>query len=432
MDRVNFNEKTAGEEMHLWASDLFPLNRSLTGHGTDETLGYLKSLVPALEIKSIPTGSQVFDWVVPRVWNIQEGFIKNFQGEKLIDFSNSNLHIMGYSTAVHAVMNRDELAEHVYVLPEQSNAIPYVTSYYKDAWGFCMTSDQWEDFGDGPFEVFIDSEKVDGNLNYAEILIPGTSNQEVLFSTYVCHPSMANNELSGPVVLVKLIQNILNMPDRQYSYRAVFLPETIGSLVFLSKNLHQLKRNLVAGWVLTCLGDDERFSFIPSRLGNSYADKITLELLNSKYADFKKFTWLDRGSDERQYCAPGIDLPVCSVTKSKYGEYAQYHTSLDDLSFITPNGLEQSLNFYKEIVEILEENSTPKILTLGEPQLGKRNLYPDTSTKNNKSTENLMNVISYLDGQHNLSEIAHLCAIQKAEVDEIINILRANHLISET
>ena len=421
---------TAGNEMYEWATDLFPFNRSLTGEGTLKTLKYLKNVLPNLEIKSIASGSQVFDWVVPNCWNIGQGYIKDLNGNTLIDFQNNNLHVIGYSTPVCGIFTKEELSKQVHVLPEQPTAIPYVTSYYMDNWGFCMSLNQWENLGDGPFEILIESKKEIGELNYAEIVIPGASAQEILFSTYVCHPSMANNELSGPVVLAKLMQELQKRPRRHYTYRAIFVPETIGSLVFLSRNLKQLKSNLIAGWVMTCLGDTGQFSYIPSRLGNSYADKITLELLNSQANPFTEYSWLDRGSDERQFCAPGVDLPVCSVTKTKYGEYAEYHTSLDNLDFISPIGLSQSLEFYLKVIDLLENNRTPRIKTLGEPQLGKRNLYPNISVKNNQSVRELLNIISYLDGQHNLVEIAKKLSITKEEVSSSIKNLENSDLIS--
>jgi aminopeptidase-like protein len=426
------SENTAlasGNVMYGWAKDLFPINRSLTGEGTLETLNYLKNLMPNLEIKSVSSGTQVFDWVVPDSWNITQGYIKDLHGNSLIDFQNNNLHVMGYSTPVSGIFTKKELSKQVHYLPEQPTAIPYVTSYYVDNWGFCMSLNQWENLGDGPFEILIESKKEIGELNYAEVVIPGTSTQEILFSTYVCHPSMANNELSGPVVLTKLIQELQKLPSRHYTYRAIFVPETIGSLVFLSRNLDHLKVNLIAGWVMTCLGDDGKLSYIPSRLGNTYADRITLELLHSQEDAFIEYSWLDRGSDERQFCAPGVDLPVCSITKTKYGEYPEYHTSLDNLDFISPLGLSQSLKFYLEIIELLEENRTPRIKTKGEPQLGKRNLYPNTSVKNKQRTGELLDIISYLDGQHNLVQIAKKLNITKEEVLSVIKTLESNNLI---
>ena len=425
-----YSMNVAGEEMHKWATDLFPLNRSLTGTGTEKTLGYLKKLLPDLEIKSINSGEKVFDWVVPQVWNIEKAYIKSIQGETLIDFDNSNLHVMGYSTPISGVITKEELSKHVHTLPEQPTAIPYVTSYYKNDWAFCMSMNQWESLGDGPFEILIDSKLESGQLIYGEIYFPGKIDQEILFSSYVCHPSMANNELSGPVVLTKLMQEIRNLPSRQYSYRAIFVPETIGSIIFLCRNLDYLKRNLIAGWVLTCLGDAGEFSYIPSRLGNTYADKITLENFGDLQEPFKEYSWLDRGSDERQFCAPGVDLPVCSVTKTKYGEYPEYHTSLDDLNFICPEGLSKSLDMFLQIVQLLERNKTPKINTLGEPQLGKRDLYPNTSIKSNTDIREFMNVISFLDGNHNLKEIAKKLSISEAEVLRIVEILDSHELIN--
>ena len=419
-----------GQEMYSWATDLFPINRSLTGQGTAQTLAYIKRLLPDLEIKSIASGEEVFDWVVPKVWNIERAHIKNFEGETLIDFSHSNLHVMGYSSPINSVISKEELSKHVYMLPDQPTAIPYVTSYYKEDWAFCMSMHQWESLGDGPFEILIESRFESGELIYGEIYLPGKTDQEILFSSYVCHPSMANNELSGPVVLTKLMQEIEKNRERHYSYRAVFLPETIGAIVFLSRNLEQLKKDLIAGWVLTCLGDSGQFSYIPSRLGNTYADNITLENFRETGEPFKKYTWQDRGSDERQFCAPGVDLPVCSVTKTKYGEYAQYHTSLDDLSFISPEGLSESLEFFLQVVQSLERNRTPRINTLGEPQLGKRGLYPNTSTlKSNSSIRDFMNVISFLDGRKNLKEIAKILSIADAEVLRIVETLEEHKLL---
>jgi aminopeptidase-like protein len=418
-----------GEEMYTWATDLFPLNRSLTGEGTHQTLKYIKNLLPDLEIKSIDSDEQVFDWIVPRVWSISAAYIKNVQGEILIDFNNSNLHVMGYSTPVSGLMTKEELSNHVYMLPDQPSAIPYVTSYYKEHWAFCMSLYQWESLGEGPFEILIDSKLDNGKMNYGEIYLPGKTEQEILFSSYVCHPSMANNELSGPVVLTKLMQEIKKDTNRHYSYRAILVPETIGSIVFLSRNLDQQKRDLVAGWVLTCLGDSGQFSYIPSRAGNTYADRVTLENFRQLGESFKEYTWLDRGSDERQFCAPGVDLPVCSVTKTKYGEYPEYHTSLDNLSVITSEALSKSLQFFLKLVELLEKNRTPKIATLGEPQLGKRNLYPNTSIKSNSNIRELMNVISFLDGRLNLKEIAERLQIPEADVLRIIEILEEHNLI---
>jgi aminopeptidase-like protein len=418
-----------GRELHKWASELFPLNRSLTGEGTLHTLHYLKDLLPDLEIKSIESNSKVFDWTVPKEWNIRAGFIKNENGKILIDLKNNNLHVMSYSVSVNSRFTREQLAKNVHFLENQPDAIPYVTSYYKDAWAFCMTYNQWINLGDGPFEVVIDSEKINGFLNYAELYVPGKSEQEFLFSTYICHPSMANNELSGPVIQTKLLQKILENQDNKYSYRGVFIPETIGSLVYISKNLDSLRRNLIAGWVLTCLGDSGEFSYIPSRNGNTYADRITLDCFKQTNVPYKHYSWLDRGSDERQYCAPGIDLPVCSVTKTKYGEYNEYHTSLDDLNFISPEGLGQSLKFFENLYQTLEKNTTPRIKTLGEPQLGKRNLYPNTSIKGRMGSSDLTNIISYLDGQHNLSEISRICSLSTDFVTETIEILRKNDLV---
>jgi aminopeptidase-like protein len=430
MKKMTKSHHTLGEEMHSWATELFPLNRSLTGDGTIKTFEFFAKKLENFEFINTPSGTEVFDWTVPKVWNMRSGYIKNLAGDTLVDFGVNNLHVVGYSEPVHGFFTKDELREHIFFLVEQPSAIPYVTSYYRDMWGFCLKFEEWENLGEGPFEVIIDAEKIDGDLVYGETFLAGESSQEILFSTYVCHPSMANNELSGPVVLTKLMQYLSTLKDRHYSYRAVFLPETIGALVFLNKNLERLKQNLVAGWVMTCLGDGGNLSYIPSRLGNTYADRITLKTLSDHGKLFKKYSWLDRGSDERQYCAPGIDLPVCSVTKTKYGEYAEYHTSLDNLEYISPEGLEDSLEFYVQLIENLEANRTPKIRTIGEPHLSKYQLYRSTSIKYANNEDNLLNVISYLDGQHNMQEISQLCKIGEQDVLEEVEKLRVNDLLS--
>ena len=427
-----------GFEMHNWCKELFPLNRSLTGDGTLDTLKYFKKLLTDFEIKSFTSGEAVFDWTIPKVWNVKSAHIQDRDGNKLIDFKNSNLHLVGYSTSVDQILSKSELLKHIYFIESKPLAIPYVTSYYKENWGFCLSKLQWESIGPGPFRVLIDSSLEDGKLNYGEIFIPGKSRQEILLSTYICHPSLANDNLSGPVVLTKLLQQILKIPERHYSYRAVFLPETIGSLAFLSRNLEHLKNSVVAGWVLTCLGDEGQFSYIPSRSGLTYADKVTLKLLETRNVDFQRYSWLDRGSDERQYCWPGIDLPVCSITKSKYGEFPEYHNSLDNLEFVTPLGLSQSLNFYSEIVRILEENRTPRAATQGEPQLSRRGLYPTTSNlhvpavpqpEQLASSRDIINILSYLDGQHNLSEISTKCNLNPLLVESVVNNLEALGLV---
>jgi aminopeptidase-like protein len=402
-------DTAVGPKMHGWASALFPIARSLTGPGIRETLEYLKDLLPALEIQSIASGSSVFDWTVPDEWTIHSGYIEDEVGQKIIDFANNNLHVVGYSEPVDQWLDLEVLDEHLYSLPDQPNAIPYVTSYYQRRWGFCLSHNMRERLKPGRYRAVIDSELKPGVLNYGELLIPGKSDEEVFISTYVCHPSMANNELSGPVVTTAIAQWIQALPERRYTYRIVFIPETIGSLVYLSRHLDHLKQHVIAGFNVTCIGDDRAYSYLPSRAGDTLSDQAAKHVLQHIDPQFVSYSWLDRGSDERQYCAPGVDLPIATIMRSKYGEYPEYHTSLDDLNLVTPTGLKGGYLALKLALEVIEQNVFPKITVLGEPQLGKRGLYPNISKKRlSGGTQTLMNLLTYCDGKRTLLEIADL------------------------
>ena len=403
------NKKNIGQIMHNWASDLFPICRSITGEGVRQTLSYINKLLPGLKTYEVASGTKAFDWIVPDEWNIRNAFIENESGQQIVDFQNNNLHVMGYSEPVDKWMSLDELKSHLYSLPDQPNAIPYITSYYEKRWGFCLSHEQLESLKLGNYHVMIDSDLEPGVLNYSELIIPGESEKEILLSTYICHPSMANNELSGPVVTTALAQWLTSLDYRRYTYRIVFIPETIGSIVYLSKHLEHLKKHVIAGFNITCIGDDHCYSYLPSRDGNTLSDKAALHVLKHTDPEFKRYTWLDRGSDERQYCAPGVDLPIATIMRSKYGEYPEYHTSQDDLNLVTPSGLEGGYTALKKTIEIIENNVYPMTKVLGEPQLGKRELYPNLSTKKlREDVRTMMNFISYCDGQHSMLEIAKL------------------------
>jgi aminopeptidase-like protein len=400
--------ETDGNQMHLWAKELFPVCRSITGQGVRQTLRFIKNIIPELKIYKIKTGTKVFDWTIPDEWTIRDAFVEDDSGNKIIDFSNSNLHVLNYSEPVNKWVELDELEPHLYSLPKQPDAIPYVTSYYQRNWGFCLTENQRKLLKPGQYHAVVDSELKPGVLNYGELIIPGETEREIFISTYICHPSMANNELSGPVVTTAIAQWLSSLKKRHYTYRIIFIPETIGSIVYLSRNMDYLKKNVVAGFNITCVGDDRCFSFLPSRDGKTLSDKVALHVL--KYADpqFKRYTWLDRGSDERQYCAPGIDLPVVNMMRSKHGTYPEYHTSLDDLSFVTASGLEGGFRIHQNAIKILEKNTIVKNTVLGEPQLGKRGLRPNIGEKDNLyKFKTLMDVLSYSDGKMTILEIAN-------------------------
>ncbi|NQY86535.1 MAG: DUF4910 domain-containing protein [Colwellia sp.] len=395
--------------MYKWAKDLFPICRSLTGQGVRDTLAYLQKLIPELTIESINSGEQVFDWQVPDEWNIKQAYIENETGKRVVDFSDSNLHVMGYSAPVDLVLPLEELQQHLYSLPNQPDAIPYVTSYYQRRWGFCLTEKQRKSLKPGNYTVKIESTLTQGVLNYGELILPGETEKEILLSTYICHPSLANNELSGPIVTTALVQWISSLVNRKFTYRIVFLPETIGSICYLSRHIKKMQANIVAGFVITCIGDNNDYSYLPSRGEHSLADKVALHALENSVESFTKYNFLQRGSDERQYCAPGVDLPVCSVMRTKYGEYPEYHTSLDNLELISPAGLQGGFNILQQCILLLENNHKYEVTVLCEPQLGKRGLYPTLSSMNEDYTDirTMMNFITYCDGNHDLVDIAN-------------------------
>ncbi|MBK8508690.1 MAG: DUF4910 domain-containing protein [Candidatus Competibacteraceae bacterium] len=410
--------------------ELFPICRSITGNGVRETLNIIKSHIP-LNIVEVPSGTKVFDWTVPPEWNIKDAYILDEKGKKLIDFKRNNLHVVGYSVPVNQKITLDELQEHLYSLEEQPNAIPYITSYYKENWGFCLTHAQRSNLHQASYHVVIDSEIKNGSLTYGELIIPGQTKQEVFLSTYVCHPSMANNELSGPVVTLALAKWLLSEP-RHYSYRIVFIPETIGSITYLSKNLHDMKQHIIAGFNVTCVGDERQYSFLPSRNGQSLADRVALNILKFSHPDFSTYSFLERGSDERQYCSPGIDLPVVSVMRSKYGTYPEYHTSLDNLDLVTPNGLQGGYAVLKNCLELLEKNNIYRTTCLGEPQLGKRGLYPCIGTKNlTKTFKIILDFLAYADGEHDLIQISDLLQVPVSDLYDVVINLKSAKLITE-
>jgi len=418
--------------LHSWATDLFPICRSITGPGVRETLKYIQNILPELEIHSVPSGTQAFDWTVPNEWSINDAFIADESGQRIVDFQEHNLHVLGYSEPVDKWLTLDELEPHLYSLSDQPNAIPYITSYYERRWGFCLTHNQRKTLKPGSYHAVVDSDLKPGVLNYGELILPGENEQEIFLSTYICHPSMANNELSGPLVTMALVQWLSTLAKRRYTYRIVFIPETIGSIVYLSKHLDHLKKHVIAGFNISCIGDDRVSAYLPSRDVNTLSDTAALHVLKHIDPEFKHYTWLNRGSDERQYCAPGVDLPIATIMRSKYGKYPEYHTSLDDLSLVTPSGLEGGFTALKKAIEIIEKNVYLKTTVLGEPQLGKRNLYPTISSKSSISvkTGKMMNLISCCDGNTSLLEIADLINEPFMELVPLVEKLVDNGLLS--
>ncbi len=424
--------QSVGARMHGWARDLFPICRSLTGAGVRETLSYFKRLLDGLSIESVPSGKQAFDWVVPDEWTIRDAYVSDESGRRIIDFRSNNLHLVGYSEPVDQWLSLEELEGHLHSLPDQPDAIPYVTSYYRRYWGFCLTENQRKELKPGRYRAVIDSDLSPGVLNYGELILPGRSSKEVFLSTYVCHPSMANNELSGPVVTTALALWLMGLPERKFTYRIVFLPETIGSIVYLSQNLDHLKANVIAGFNITCIGDERCYSYLPSRAGDTLSDLVAQHVLKYHSPDFKRYSYLDRGSDERQYCAPGVDLPMATIMRSKYWEYPEYHTSKDDLSFVTPTGLEGGYTALRRAIEAIEGNCRPLVTTIGEPQLGKRNLYPNLSARfSGNSVRTMMNLIAYSDGKRSLLDIANVIGVPVWDILPIYQNLSQHGLLRD-
>ena len=391
--------------------DLWPICRSITGAGVRESLALIRHQLPSLKIREIPTGTCCSDWVVPREWAIRDAYILDPHGKKIVDFKECNLHVVGYSVPVDATMDLDDLQAHLYSLPEQPSAIPYVTSYYKENWGFCLSHELRESLVPGCYTVKIDCELFEGSLSYGELLIPGITDDEVLFSTYICHPSMANNELSGPCLAAALAAWLSTQP-RRYTYRILFLPETIGAICYISSHLEALKSRVRAGYVLTCVGDERAWSLLPSRKGNTLSDKTARHILEHLAPDYKEYSFLERGSDERQYCSPGVDLPIASVMRSKYATYPEYHTSLDNFDLVTELGMQKSFEAYQRILDAIELYCFPKTRILCEPKMSDRGLRaPISQVGSATDTKNMMNLIAYSDGVTSLLDIANILGV---------------------
>jgi aminopeptidase-like protein len=420
-----------GDEILRFAKELYPINRSLTGSGVRKTLDYVKQLLPELALLEVPSGSSAFDWTIPDEWDISEAFIEDSAGRRIVDFANHNLHVVGYSGPVDVTLSLEELEAHLHSIPDKPDAIPYVTSYYADRWGFCMTHRQRVGLAKGNYRAVIRSRKFKGVMNFAELVIPGTSDSEVLLSTYVCHPSMANNETSGPAVLTFLGRWLLEQP-RRYTYRIVFAPETIGAIHYISQNQKHLKQKVVAGFNISCVGDDRNYSFVASRKGATLADRIAEHVLPQLSPSYVKHSFLERQSDERQYGSVLIDLPFVALSRTKYGCYDEYHTSLDDFSVVTAAGLEGGFNMVAQCITALEANRTLVATTPCEPQLGKRGLYPTLGGgKVSTSVEVLLNVLEYCDGSEDLLAVAARCNISVTQAAQAANVLESHGLLRE-
>tara|TARA_B100000315_G_C14518433_1_gene560352 strand:- start:81 stop:1373 length:1293 start_codon:yes stop_codon:yes gene_type:complete len=415
---------------------LYPLTRSLTGQGVRSTLKIIQKEFPELKIKKIKSGTKVFDWNIPPEWNVSDAYILDKYNNKIIDFKINNLHLVSYSVPVKKYISKKELFKNLYFLKNRPKAIPYITSYYKKRWSFCVSYNQYKNFdkkysSSDKFKVVINSSlKKNGNLNYAQLILKGKSKKEILISTYICHPSMANNELSGPIVSMGLI-NYFRKKKLNKTLRFIFIPETIGSISYLSKNINYLKENVIGGYNLSCIGDERQYSCMFSKYQNSPSDEAIIEAYRLlKIKNYKIYSFLKRGSDERQYNSPGVDLKISSIFRTKYGEYPEYHTSLDNFKLVTLKGCTGGFNVAKKSIEILLERIYPKFKVMCEPQMSKRGLYPTLSTKNEKKlTKSYMNFLQYADGTNSLENISNLIKLDLKSVKKIYSILFQNSLI---
>ena len=416
---------------------LFPITRSLTGDGVKKTLNIIQKELPKLKIKKFKSGTKVFDWNIPEEWNVKDAYVIDKYNNRIIDFKKNNLHLVGYSTPIKKNITKRELFKNLYFLKNQPKAIPYITSYYKRRWGFCISYNEYKILDkryslNDKFKVVINSNlNKKGNLNYGELILKGKSKKEILISTYICHPSMANNELSGPIVSMGLINYFKNKKLNK-TLRFVFIPETIGSISYLSKNLKYLKENVIGGYNLSCIGDERQHSCMFSKYQNSPSDDAVIKAYKLlKIKNYKVYPFLKRGSDERQYNSPGIDLKISSIFRTKYGEYPEYHTSLDNFNLVTLKGCIGGFNVARKSIEILLERIYPKCKIMCEPQMGKRGLYSTLSTKNeNKLTRSYMDFLQYADGTNSLEKISNLIKLELNSVKKINSILFKNNLIN--
>jgi aminopeptidase-like protein len=410
--------------------DLYPICRSITGEGVRQSLRLLQDTV-SMELREVPSGTQVFDWTVPSEWNIRDGYIKNNAGTRVVDFQRCNLHVLNYSVPVQRKMSLAELRPHLFTLPDKPDWIPYRTSYYRETWGFCLSHRDLEQLKEGTYEVFIDSTLQPGHLTYGEHRIQGNTDDEVLISCHSCHPSLCNDNLSGMVTAARLAR-FLEGVSLRYSYRFLWIPGTIGSITWLAQNEPNLSR-IKHGLVLSCVGDSGSFNYTRSRQGDAEVDRAVEHVLRHSGHDYKMLEFAPYGYDERQYCSPGINLPVGSFMRTPNGCYAQYHTSADDLTFVSASALGESLLLLLRIIQVFEDNAcyvnlNPK----GEPQLGRRGLYRQTGGVTHAAAREMamLWILNLSDGQHDLLDIAFRSGMPFDQISHAAVLLREAGLLS--
>lgn len=424
------NLASTGTRMYALAERLYPICRSITGMGVRQSLQILQEYIP-IDIHEVPSNTPVFDWMVPKEWNIRDAWVVGPNGKKIIDFKDHNLHILQYSTPVHQVLGLEELKKHLFTLPDKPDLIPYRTSYYQENWGFCMAHNQYLELPDGDYEVYIDSSLEAGSLTYGEFYIPGASEEEVLFSAHICHPSLANDNLSG-ISLLTFLAKLLQEQKNRYSYRFLFIPGTIGSITWLARNEQKVKR-IKHGLVVSLVGDAGGFTFKKSRRGDSEIDQVVSYVLKNSGYPCEVIDFFPYGYDERQFCSPGFNLPVGNLTRSPFGSYPEYHTSGDNLQLIQPTFLQASFDVYLEIVEILEQNLYfQNLYPKCEPQLGKRGLYAaiggDSDQKELQMA--MLWLLNFADGKNSMLDIAEKSKISFKSLCKISKLLIENKLLT--
>ncbi len=425
---ANRSDADLGQGLHDFATSLYPICRSITGDGVRRTLSRLRERLP-LEVVEVPSGTPVLDWTVPREWNIRDAYICDAAGHKVVDFQEHNLHVVNYSVPVRARMPLEELKRHLFSLPDRPDWIPYRTSYYAESWGFCLTHRQLESLSDGEYAVCIDSTLQEGSLTYGELVLPGTTDEEVLISCHVCHPSLANDNLSG-IVVAAALADLLRGTVHRYTYRFLFIPGTIGSITWLARNRDTAGR-VRHGLVLTCVGDTGGFHYKKSRRGCAEIDRAAAHVLRHHTEDSEILDFSPYGYDERQYCSPGFDLPVGCLMRSVWGTFPEYHTSADNLDFLDAEALARSLRVCAGIFDVLENNHTYRNLQpFGEPQLGKRDLYrPTGGTSPQQQIIARLWVLNLSDGRASLLAIAERSGLPFGEVLAAARVLRGAQLL---
>lgn len=428
---ITIHSKATGTAMYELVSELYPICRSITGDGVRDSLKIISRYLP-LEVHEVPSGTQVFDWKVPKEWNIYDAYVKNERGEKVIDFRQSNLHILNYSLPVNQRMPLAVLKEHLYTIPEQPDWIPYRTSYYKENWGFCLSQQVYEKLEDGEYEVVIDSSLENGSLTYGEYFLPGQTEDEILISCHCCHPSLCNDNLSGMALATFLAASLGDQP-RRYSYRFLFIPGTIGAITWLALHEEQAVR-IKHGLVVACVGDAGGFTYKRSRRGNAEIDRIVEYVLQKSSKAYTCVDFSPYGYDERQYCSPGFNLAVGRLTRTPNGSYPEYHTSADNLELVRPDCLADSLNIYRAILDTLEENrfyinTNPKC----EPQLGRRGLLNGLGGQKDAGTFQmaLLWLLSLSDGEHSLFDVALKADLDFQIIKDAAQALHQSGLLKE-